>query len=44
MESFANVVSDYADFQTTVLRYGSLNGRSGIFFSSSARVFGQRFA
>ena len=33
MESFANLVSDYEGCQTTVLRYGLLNGRSGNFFS-----------
>ena len=34
MESVANLVSDYEGFQTTVLRYGLLNGQSGSFFSS----------
>jgi len=34
MESFADLVSDYEGFQTTVLRYGLLDGQSGSFFSS----------
>jgi hypothetical protein len=34
MEIFADLVSDYAGFQTTVLRYGLLDGQSGSFFSS----------
>jgi len=34
LESFANPVSDYEGFQTMVLRYGLLDGRSGSFFSS----------
>ena len=33
-ESFADLVSDHEGFQTTVLRYGLLNGQSGSFFSS----------
>jgi len=31
---FADLVSEYEGFQTTVLRYGLLNGQSGSFFSS----------
>jgi hypothetical protein len=34
VESVANLVSDYEGFQTTVLRYGLLDGQSGSFFSS----------
>lgn len=34
LRSFADLVSDYEGFQTTVLRYGLLDGQSGSFFSS----------